>query len=89
MRKLLLTLLLLAPLTASASDSICEDLAGLAKKAAVARDNGHSLKVALSVVSQGDDDADKLVRNTIRRVYSSRALSPDEIEEIYLTKCTE
>lgn len=89
MRNLLVTLLLLAPLTGSAADSICENLASMAKSAAVARDNGHSLKTALSVVNQGDDDADKLIRNTIRRVYSSRALSPEEIEEIYLSKCTE
>ena len=89
MRNLLVTLLLLAPLTGSAADCVCENLAGMAKSAAVARDNGHSLKAALSVVNNGDDDTDKLVRNTIRRVYSSRALSPEEIEEIYLSKCME
>lgn len=91
MKNFLLVLLLLAPLTQAADEdlSACEHLASLAKQVAVTRDNGHSLKAALGAVGKGDDETDVRVRNTVRAVYRSRLLSPEEVEEIYLASCDE
>ena len=88
MKNFLLAVLLLAPLAASADD-VCESVASLAKSAAKARDKGHPLEDVLSVVTKGRDEASKAIRSTIRSVYDSRELSPDEIEESYLSKCVE
>ena len=90
MKNLLLALLVLAPLTASASatDEACESLANFAKGAAVARDDGHSLEAALGVI-KGEDETANSARGTIRRVYSIPTLSPDEVKEFYLLRCTE
>ena len=91
MKNFLLVLLLLTPLAASADEdlSACEHFASLAKQVAVARDNGHPLKGALKAVGNGDEYVDIQVRNTVRLVYRSRLVTPEEVEEIYLAKCDE
>ena len=86
MRNLILALLLLAPLTASADKSECEIVAELAKHAAEARDRGTPLAGMLD--ASKNEEVGNLVRSIIRMAYSSH-LPPDKIEELYLSQCAE
>ena len=84
MRNLLLAVLLLAPLAASADKSECEIVAELAKAAAEARDHGTPLAMMLD--ASKDEEVGNLVRSVIRMAYSSH-LPPDKLEELYLSQC--
>ena len=87
MKNFLLALLLLAPLTASASVQVsCESMANVAKEAAEARESGLPLEAALSVTT-GDGEIEELIRTTVRMAYNIRLLSPEGIKEVYLANC--